>query len=322
MADNAEGFCREPITNRAHVIPRMAVLDKLKDNNTGKVMELQWGLEEWKKPLFSGAHSFQEIMDNRTNFEPSSKGTHEACTGQFACKPDDEIFARIDVENPDYDDPTVRLLTIYRASLHGADTSRLGVFMMHNQNINVMRNNPPTVRVEWMKTARQAQENCRKAHSTIRKLGEVWRHQHSSGTQDLNLVKARQELFRSKLIFAACVFYGEHLTLIVEPVIGNLHRMTTLHLKENLAGVINHIEKLSQLSKQTQGDDSFSTEAITHLMTNGLGTVALSPQSYRELKQEDREAIQEIVASYSGVPTMKDISKVLVRQRPRPINLG
>ena len=122
--------CENPVENNCHVIPESAVLDELKDQKPKKVLELRWGAARWEHYYVTSSTTNPVAPINPDEFEPQSVVTGNASVGRFACKyghtDHDGEFNLIDVEEPDFNDPRVPVLSMYRATLYEADPMPLG----------------------------------------------------------------------------------------------------------------------------------------------------------------------------------------------------
>ena len=150
-ADGKGGLCAEH-PSRCHVIPRLSVLNKLKDENSGKVLEFDWGVNQWKDLLLSSDAEHPIDLDDPATFEPREVGTHEACTGLFACQPHDDVFnPSLDTDNPDFGNPDVRRLAMGRAVLYAADLASKRKFLVDKWNSRSIRSTNKELRIRWAK---------------------------------------------------------------------------------------------------------------------------------------------------------------------------
>ena len=127
VIDDSGEYCDKPVDNNCHIVPESAVLHGLRDDRTKKVLELQWGVSQWRELLFSDDVE-QRVRDSNT-FDPSERNTGVVCVGQFACKTrsHDDEFHPIDVAEPDFNDPEVRLLAGLRLMQFQTDQILLGL---------------------------------------------------------------------------------------------------------------------------------------------------------------------------------------------------
>lgn len=308
--DNGE-YCNEPVRNNCHVIPRPTVLDKLRGDETKLIRELQWGVRQWRRLVFTSDVE-QRALDP-TTFEPPYKSTYEACVGRFACKPNahDDEFRPIDVAEPDFDDPIVRFLAGYRSVLFLADQYRLTSKYYEQWNRAAMRNPWPENRALWVMKKEGLKEGLRNAEKTVELLGKNWYARKTSRTFDTDLVSAQVFRFRSKLRFAGCVFYGKHTAATVFPTQGDWHKMGLLYLTSDSDLVGEDLERLAGVARASEGSDNHGVTVTNELMTNGWGTLAVSPESYEGLNDGDRFTIQNLVAKHSGD---MELVKSVIRQ--------
>ena len=82
------------------MIPRASVLEKLKDELSGKALELDWGVGQWAGLLLSSNEDHPVNLEDPATFEPRLLGTHEACTGPYACQRHHWAFNPIDTGTP------------------------------------------------------------------------------------------------------------------------------------------------------------------------------------------------------------------------------
>ena len=105
--------------------------------------------------------------------------------------------------------------------------------------------------------------------------------------------------FRSKLKLAGGVSIGNHAAVTVFPSLGHSHKMAVFNLKNESSSVGRDIEWLAEVARATEESDNYGVSVIQELMTNGWGSLALSPGSYRSLNDEERCIIQNLVARHS-----------------------
>ena len=150
VTDDNGGYCDNPVINNCHIVSESAVLDRLKDDKTKKVLELQWGVSQWRPLVFSG--DLVRRVQDTTTFDPSPRTTGVACMSRFACKlrAHDDEFQSIDVAAPDFDDPVVRFLSGYRLVLFLADQCRMAVSLYQKQQQEVMRSPMPGGPALWL----------------------------------------------------------------------------------------------------------------------------------------------------------------------------
>ena len=298
--DNGE-YCNNPVSNNCHLVSESAVLDGLKDGKTKKVLELQWGVSKWRELLFSG--DVEQRLENTSSFEPSIRTTGAACVGRFACKQcaHDDEFQPIDVAEPDFDDPVVRFLSGYRLLLFLADQCRQAISLHQTWEQAVMRNSKPADRARWLGEKEKLKKALRKAEPDVVLLGKNWHARKNGGAIDLSVVSAQVLNFRSKLRLAGGVSYGKATGVTVFPVQGDLHKMAVLHLTSKSGPAGQDMESLAAVARTSEECENYGVTVTIDLMTNGWGSLAVSPGSYEALNEPDRFAIQSLVARHTRV---------------------
>ena len=156
VIDANGNICGNRLTNNCHVIPKNAVLDKMKDDG-GKVLELRWGIGKWQNFFLSSSESSQIDTANLDALEPPLVGTSDACVRWFACKDQangtdhDGEFGPIDVREPDFHDPAIRLLAAYRPLLYTWDWLKLAMRLSEPANKQARSQPNRRARIEWFK---------------------------------------------------------------------------------------------------------------------------------------------------------------------------
>ena len=310
--------CGNPVDNNCHVIPESTVLDELKDDSSGKVYELRWGVSQWGHFFSKSSAANPFDVTDPDVYKPPSVGTGDACVGWFACKHNgtdhDGEFSCIDVKEPHFDNPMVRLLSMYRVFLYEVDLCRLGMKLLEGWNRKAQTHQYREIRVEWNKLRGILRTRTPKAKATARHLGKTWHHWTTHGELDTETVSGQVLSFRSKLKFAACGLYGGGVVLTVFPVGGDGHKMSILHLSEDADSAKGDEEKLVRLSEVSNASGNYSVDVLEELMTYGWGTIAASPESYDGLHVEGKRTLQRLVARNSAANTM---AKALASPRPQ-----
>ena len=294
-SDSDGGVCTEP-PSRCHVIPESSVLNRMKDEKSGKVREFDWNLGKWKDLVLSSDAEHPIDLENSVAFEPREVGTGEACTGLFACQTHDQVFnPSLDTDNPDFGNPAVRRLAIGRAVLYAADLASKRKFLVDKWNSQCKRSADKGLRKQWKKERKLTHETHRKAHSTAERWRNMWRAADCGSELPEDIVDWCALTLRSTLTFAACVFYGQATLAMVVPVDGERHNMTILYFTEDSLKVEEDKERLAQKARNTEESDEYGVSIINELMSGGNGVVAASPASYEELRDEDRETTNRII---------------------------
>ena len=316
VVDDSGRYCDKPVGNKCHIVSESGVLDRLKDNE--KVLELQWGVSQYRELFFSVERERQ--VQEPTTFEPSKRPTGDVCIGWFACKRcdhDDEFqpdhdaeFQPTDVADPDFCAPEIRFLAGYRIALFVADQLRLAIelYRLWDQIVKKEVANKPRERPLWLGENEKLKKGIRKAEKTVKLLGKHWHARKTGGTFDLDVVSAQVLTFRSKLRLAGGVSYGKATAITVFPVQEDLHKMGIFYLRRDsdLAG--EDIERLGKVARNSEESDNYGVTVTNELMTNGWGSLAVSPKSYEGLNNEDRETIQNLMAEHArGLGLVKSI---------------
>ncbi len=307
VIDDNGAHCGESVSNNCHVVSESAVLVGMRDDKTKKVRELQWGVSQWRKLLFSSEVE-QRVWDTAT-FDPSESTTRDTCVGRFACKQPydhDGQFKPIDVAEPDFDDPVVCFLARYRIALFVADQYRKAVWLRENWKQKMQE----SLNREARRSAERRNRHLRgsvdpldkelqQAESTVGLLGKNWHARKSTGTLDPNTVSAEVFGFRSKLRLAGCVSYGRGSAVTVFPGQEDWHTMGVLYLTSESDLARGDCERLAGVSRASRETGDYGVTVTNELMTNGWGILAVSPGSYEELNDRDRFTIQSLVAKHT-----------------------
>ena len=289
-------ICGRHVRERHHVISRSSVLDQLKDKASGKVMELGWDVSEWRRLLLSSDEEHPMDLDDPSTFVPRDVGTHDACARWFACELHDGEFGPIDGVEPDFNDSTVRFLTMYRAVLCAADLCRHRQLLHKRWNKQFMRSHNRAQRAHWAIETAEVQWALEMANDAADSLGRIWYAKKDSGHPDPNLIAGQVLCFRSTLRFAGCVIYGAGVAATVVPSEKDMHKIVLLYLAGDENDVSDDYDRLVQSAKNSLERDDYGVGVIDTLMTRGNGPVAVSPGCYQALPDGDRLVIQQIVA--------------------------
>ena len=315
VVDENGRTCGNPVDNNCHVIPESSILDRLKDSSSGKVLELKRGIRKWEHVFVSSSEASPIDLKDPDTFEPESVGTGGACVGWFACKGHDNEFWPIDVKDPDFNDPHIQLLCLYRAFLYEVDMNRLSEQLVKVWNRRAQTSPDGETRFQWNKLLKNLSDRTPKAKETIGRLGKIWYDWKMHGAFNPDAVSGQTLSFSSSLRFAACGLYGKGLVVTVLPVGEHRHKMGIFNLADNADSVNEDKERLTRLSGDSGDSCNYGVSVLAELMTNGWGTIAASPESYRELCDGERREIQTLLAQNSGVDTMV---KSLTTLRPQP----
>ena len=298
VTDDTGRYCNEPVNNSCHIVSESAVLHGLKDGKTPKLLELQWGISQWRRLAFN------DDVDS-TTFHPPEKTTGKACVGRFACKlyDHDGEFFPIDVAEPDFCDPEVRLLSGYRLALFMADHCRQPLEVLRRWN-RAARNAEQGTRVSWLRETNRLMDRLRKAESNVKLLGKNWHARKTGGTFDPDVVSAKVFTFRSKLRLAGGLSYGKATAVTVFPTQGDTHKMGVLYLTSQSDLVGEDIERLAGVARASEESENYGVTVTDDLLRNGWGVIAASPGSYEALDERDRRTIQSLVEKLSRTPDL------------------
>lgn len=295
-SEDNEGLCVRP-PSRCHVIPRRAVLDKLKDQKSGKVLEFDWEVEQWSYLLLSSSTAQPVDLADPATFRPRDVGTRDACKGPFACQPHDGVFnPELDTDNPDFGNADVRRLAMGRAVLHATDLANRRKYfvdnLVDNRIVRSVETHDKALYMRWLRAKKFAYTTQQAAHSVAERWRCMWRYADRKDDSSEDLVDWCTLTFRSTLAFAACVFYGKATVVMTFPGDSERHKMTLLSFREDFEKVQEDKEQLTRSASDSDEVDSYRVSVIKALMTRGNGVFAASPASYEALPMEDRLAIQ------------------------------
>ena len=184
VIDDEGRYCNRLVSiNRCHIVPESSVLSGLK-NQAGKVLELQWGISQWRRLLFGS--------EDPASVPPFARPPGATCVGRFACKrhsrddlySHDDDFQPIDVAKPDFSDPVVRFLAGYRLALFNADQYRLAIKLQRQWDQKVRRNPPRGSLPMWLRYTQQLQRGLEHADSVAKLLGNNWHARKTPGGFD------------------------------------------------------------------------------------------------------------------------------------------
>ena len=138
------------------MIPRSSVLDRLKDPKSGKVLDLDWGVDQWAALILKSDEKHPVNLEDPATFELRDVGTREACTGLYACGVHDAVFTPIDTAAPDFEDPYIRWLTMRRVALYSADLCSRRKFLVDMWKWQTLRGGNRALRNSWLRESRFA----------------------------------------------------------------------------------------------------------------------------------------------------------------------
>ena len=311
VIDANGNICGNRVTNKCHVIPKNAVLDELKDNG-GKVLELRWGVGKWQNLFLSSSEVSQIDPSNLDGLEPQPVGTGDACVRWFACKNEakgkdhDGEFRLIDFKEPNYHDPTVRILGMYRPVLYTLDWMKAAIRLSKQENKRGSYRSNSKALIAWLKQQHILNTRRGEIEHTANRLGKMWHDWKVNRKIDCDATSWRSLTFYSRLEFSACGFYGRSVVTVV-PVAEGRHKMSILYFSEDSDSLREYLNCLSKVTTESEDNSDYGVKVMEELLTNGEGTVAASPESYRGLPAELRRTTNKIVANSSRADMIETI---------------
>ena len=278
--------CREIAIN-SHVVSKGSALSTLMDKS-GKVLELGWEPKNWQHLLLQSSPDNVVHFSNPAHYEPPSKGIDSACTGPLACLTHDQQFKKIDKMNLDCNDAHVIFLILYRVVLYDAALVPRGESLSSSFGRSAASNRSKAVRNTWIPHSRKFENIKNQTRYLANSLGRYWYQRESPNSLTLPVVKATEVFFRSRLRFAASLAYEPGGVVSVIPMEDNLHKVIAVSLSKdskNFAAAAKQWESNAAIS---MAEDSHGLEVIEMLASASSGTVAISPDSYQSLSEDDR----------------------------------
>ena len=193
-------------------------------------------------------------------FGPRRLGTHEACTGLYACQTHDAVFNRIDTATPDFGDSHIRWLTMGRIALYAADLCSRRKFLVDTWKWKTMRGGNKGLRASWMRESQFAYTAYEKAHSGAKWWGEIWKSLDNPDDLPDGLVGWSVLTFRSRLRMAACIYYGQATAVVALPRDGDDHTMALLHWSDEKSKVVVDEERLRRKARETETGDEYGVD--------------------------------------------------------------
>lgn len=287
-------ICGRP-AQRRHIVPNAAVLSQLKDESSGKVMELGWHAEEWRRLLLGSSAERPFDLEDPSTFIPRQVGTNDACVRWFACDLHDRQFGMVDVSHPDFDDPMVRLASVYRPVLGALDLCSQRRSLHQLWRRECLRNASQAQRIHWIRETDNIERAYGIARRTSNYLGCLWHTNRESGSLPSNLIAGQVFRFRSALDFAASFFYGAGVAAVAYPGQDAERRMAVLYMEEQRNSVIGDYEGLADALRVSMQNEDYGVSVLKTLMDGGHGVIAVSPYSYYRLSDGDAHVVQRMV---------------------------
>ena len=303
--------CGNMVTNDCHVIPKNTVLAELKDSN-GKVLELRWGVGKWQNLFLSSSEDSQIDTADLDALDPQSLGIGDACVRWFACKDEskgvdhDGEFGPIDVREPDFDNPAIRVLAMYRTLLYTLDWMKLGIRLSDQWKKQARGLSYRKAFVEWLKQQHTLNKGRDPIEQAASRLGKMWHEWKINRNVEDDAILWKSFNFYSNLNFAACGFYGPCVVNVV-PVGEDRHKMTILYFSEDADSIREQEHCLNEVTTASNDGSGYGVEVLGELLTRGEGTVAVSPESYRGLPEGQKRTTDELVAGASRADMIETI---------------
>ena len=307
FAADANGTkCGRLVRERRHVVPRQAVLEKLKDQKSGKVMELGWDVREWRRLLQSSDEEHPVDLGDPSTFKPREMGIRDACARWLACELHDNKLGPVDVHFPDFNVPAIRLLAVYRAILCAADMCRHRQLLHRQWDKKLSRSPIKALRFHWRRETANVDKAFDIAHDSAEWLGKMWFANEQRRALDPSIIPVQVSRFRSTLKFAACLLYGAGVAVVVSPEGQDLHNVAMLYLADEEDMVKDDYDHLLSVVNTSRATDAYGVSVVDAMMARGNGLVAASPESYRALVDEDRLVVNQIVGNTIGAPSLAE----------------
>ena len=319
VIDAKGGICGRPVYERRHVISRASVPDLLKDKRSGKILEMEWHVAEWQR-LYLGSDEEHPInLADPATFSPRAVGTHDACTRPLACGLHDPEFHSLDIANPDFSDPNVRLQALHRIVLCGLDLRLHEKSLLNNWRRTVMRNSSLSQRVLWLKRIEENKTALCMAWNTSLFLGKAWYAVNLTRESDPGLTTGQVLGFRSKLRFAASVLSKDGAAILVFPEEEDIHKMVVMYPTRMADSLRADCELVICASGISQTDDNYGVDVLEAILGNSSGMVAASPESYSRLQESQRLRINRVMYDSFGMgPLLEALSLPPEASRRRP----
>ena len=313
--------CCNPVNNLCHTIPRSQVLRPL--STRGRVREVFWGFGNFTNLFIQGSEENPVDLSDLETFQPRLIGIDEASCGRFACKTPpiadhDGKFRLIDVALPDFTDPTIAFLVQYRSDLWALFQLKRINAVMSGWDRRIMRQGTPAKRGGWQSKKAWLNKLLPFTQDKVTRLGITW-HTDGHSANTANRVVAGQHLhFRSKLTFAACVFYGRSSVASVFPAGGDLHRVGITNFVEDTQQDAEFTNELIESATASMQKNDYGVDVIACLKRLSSGVIAMSPDSYDQLAGAERDVINQWIQQLAQTDAMAaDINRLLSSRRGR-----
>ncbi len=305
VVDGEGQFCRKQ-TVASHTIPKANVMTSLKGRDN-KVLVTTWGVGPISHVFMSSSEEHPIDLSPKTlNSRP--EGIDKASTGQFACCDHESgTFDPLNVAEPDFVDPEVLFLSEYRTYLYAHSLLLRGKWTLDEWNRDIMSGPNMRQRTECIKRMAWTKQLLPDIESIVSRLGKLWYEKERSATIAPQVVSGELLYFRSSLKFAACMFYGRSSAITVFSTEDDWHGMGVTHLIEDEAADDGSTVKLIEAAKVSRLGDGYSIGVLTALLDVAGGVVAMSPDSYDMLSEEEQLSIGEMIAAMVNADIFTDV---------------
>ena len=296
--------CGEPVKSLNHTIPNSAVLSPLSRGSNGKVMEVLWGFGDFVNLFVKGDEEDPIDLSDHERFRPKLVGIDAASCGRYACKnpstgDHDGEFSLIDVKNPDFAIPRVAFLSQYRPKLYGLYQLKRTALVMDNWDQTIMRLARPRDRSQWLNLKGLLGQLLPIIQEQVSRLGEIWYTQGDSVNTSPEVIAGQQTYFRSKLTFAACLFYGRSSVASVFPVEDDLHQMGITNFVDDTEHDAEFTQGLVEIAESSMQGPDYGLTVIKFLENLSSGIIDMSPVSYEELSSTEHLDINRMVEKFA-----------------------
>ena len=314
-------FCGEPVKSLNHTISNSAVLSPLSKGSNGRVMEVFWGFGDFLNLFIKGNEENPVDLSDTERYRPKPLGIDAASVGRFACKnpstgDHDGEFGPIDVvKNPDFTNPRVAFLSQYRPKLNGLYQLKRIARVMEIRDRQMMRQARPIDRSQWLNTKALMGQLLPFIQDQVSTLGKLWYAGRDSVNTSPVVIAGQQVYFRSKLTFAANVFYGRSSVVSVFPVKDDLHQMGITNFVEDTEYDDEVTYELIEAAVNSRQIPDYGVNVIKSLGSLSSGIIDMSPVSYNNLSNAERNDINKMVENFVQAETMAKNINSMLRER-------
>ena len=311
--------CSRPVKNLCHTIPRRHVLGPLSAH--GKVREVFWGFGNFINLFLQGSEEYPVDLSDLERFQPRLIGIDDASCGRFACKnpptaDHDGEFGPIDVALPNFTDPTVALLVQYRADLWALFQLKRVNAVMRDWDRQIMRQGNPVERGGWQRNKDLLRRLLPFMQEKVDRLGKEWHTNGPAANASSEVVAGLQLHFRSRLTFAACVFFGQSSVASIFPAENDLHLLGITNFVEDTEKDAEPANELVEAATASMLKDDYGVGMIARLKGLASGIMVMSPDSFGQLAGDERRVINQWVQQLAQAGKMAtDINANLSRRR-------